>query len=162
MVSVKATVLRDGTAREIAVAHLVPGDVVELASGDMIPGDVRVVQAKDLFVIQGSLTGESLPVEKFAVESRVERQVGKSAAALLLESRIGFRRDRDRRLRERDLGSDFSASRVRQGRSRLMVSTWGTGFASRRPFRRACEHALPHSGSRVPAPAQEYVFRAWQ
>ncbi len=68
MISVKATVLRDGEAHEIPVAHLVPGDVVQLAAGDMIPGDVRIVSAKDLFVAQGSLTGESFPVEKFAVE----------------------------------------------------------------------------------------------
>ena len=68
MISVKATVLRGGAVQEIAVSHLVPGDVVQLAAGDMIPGDVRVVQAKDLFVIQGSLTGESFPVEKFVVE----------------------------------------------------------------------------------------------
>ncbi len=70
MISVKATVLRGGAAQEIAVSHLVPGDVVQLAAGDMIPGDVRVVQAKDLFVIQGSLTGESFPVEKFVVEKK--------------------------------------------------------------------------------------------
>ncbi len=68
MISVTATVLRDGTPQEIAVSQLVPGDVVQLAAGDMIPGDVRIVQAKDLFVIQGSLTGESFPVEKFDVE----------------------------------------------------------------------------------------------
>ena len=67
-ISVNATVLRDGAPKEIPVSHLVPGDVVQLAAGDMIPGDVRVVQAKDLFVVQGSLTGESYPVEKFAVE----------------------------------------------------------------------------------------------
>ena len=66
MISVSATVLRDGTPREIPLAQLVPGDVVQLAAGDMIPGDVRIVQAKDLFVIQGSLTGESFPVEKHA------------------------------------------------------------------------------------------------
>jgi len=72
MISVKATVLRDGTAQEVAVSHLVPGDVVHLAAGDMIPGDVRVVQAKDLFVIQGSLTGESFPVEKFVVERKAD------------------------------------------------------------------------------------------
>ncbi len=70
MISVKATVLRGGAAQEIAVSHLVPGDVVHLTAGDMIPGDVRVVQAKDLFVIQGSLTGESFPVEKFVVEKK--------------------------------------------------------------------------------------------
>jgi Mg2+-importing ATPase len=68
MISVTATVVRDGAAREIAVAQLVPGDVVQLAAGDMIPGDVRMVVAKDLFVTQGSLTGESFPVEKFEIE----------------------------------------------------------------------------------------------
>jgi len=68
MISVNATALRDGVAAEIPVTHLVPGDVIELACGDMIPGDVRIVHAKDLFVNQGSLTGESLPVEKFEVE----------------------------------------------------------------------------------------------
>ena len=68
MITVNATTLRDGTAREIPVAHLVPGDVVHLAAGDMIPGDVRLVHAKDLFVNQGSLTGESLPVEKYELE----------------------------------------------------------------------------------------------
>lgn len=56
--------------REIAVAQLVPGDVVRLAAGNMIPGVVRIIQAKDLFVIQGSLTGESFPVEKLEVEKK--------------------------------------------------------------------------------------------
>jgi P-type Mg2+ transporter len=73
MISVKATVLRNGTALEIPVSRLVPGDVVELTAGDMIPGDVRIVHAKDLFVIQGSLTGESFPVEKVAVEKGTDR-----------------------------------------------------------------------------------------
>jgi P-type Mg2+ transporter len=68
MISVTATVRRDGAVQEIPVAHLVPGDVVQLAAGDMVPGDVRIVQAKDLFVIQGALTGESFPVEKYEVE----------------------------------------------------------------------------------------------
>jgi len=68
MISVHATVLRDGRPREVPISELVPGDVVELAAGDMIPADVRIVQAKDLFVTQGSLTGESLPVEKHASE----------------------------------------------------------------------------------------------
>jgi Mg2+-importing ATPase len=66
MISVHATVLRDGRPRDVPVAALVPGDVVELAAGDMIPADVRVLSCKDLFVIQSSLTGESFPVEKFA------------------------------------------------------------------------------------------------
>lgn len=50
--------------QEIPIKYLVPGDVIFLAAGDMIPADVRLIAAKDLFVSQGALTGESLPVEK--------------------------------------------------------------------------------------------------
>jgi Mg2+-importing ATPase len=65
MIHVTATVIRDGEAREIPLRDLVPGDIIKLSAGDMIQGDVRVLSSKDLFVSQGSLTGESLPVEKF-------------------------------------------------------------------------------------------------
>ncbi len=65
MIKVTATVVRDGTPRELPLADLVPGDVVNLAAGDMIPADVRLLSAKDLFLVQGTLTGESMPVEKF-------------------------------------------------------------------------------------------------
>jgi Mg2+-importing ATPase len=65
MIHVTATVVRDGKARELPLRDLVPGDIINLSAGDMIPGDVRVIAAKDLFVSQGTLTGESLPVEKF-------------------------------------------------------------------------------------------------
>lgn len=64
MITVTATVVREGRPREIPLAELVPGDVVKLSAGDMIPADLRVLSCKDLFVIQSSLTGESLPVEK--------------------------------------------------------------------------------------------------
>ena len=53
--------------QEIPIKFLVPGDVVHLCAGDMIPADVRLLSAKDLFVSQGTLTGESLPIEKHAV-----------------------------------------------------------------------------------------------
>jgi len=69
MISVHATARRDGRTREVPIAELVPGDVIELAAGDMVPGDVRIVQAKDLFVSQGSLTGESIPIEKHASQA---------------------------------------------------------------------------------------------
>jgi len=65
MIHVTATVIRDGAAREMPLRDLVPGDIIKLSAGDMIPGDVRVLSCKDLFVSEGSLTGESLPVEKF-------------------------------------------------------------------------------------------------
>jgi Mg2+-importing ATPase len=75
MISVSATVLRDGQPVEVPVSRLVPGDLVQLAAGDMIPADVRLIAAKDLFVTQGSLSGESLPVEKFAVETNAKTTV---------------------------------------------------------------------------------------
>ena len=53
---------------EVPLAELVPGDVVLLSAGDMIPADCRILNAKDLFVAQAALTGESLPVEKHAVQ----------------------------------------------------------------------------------------------
>ena len=86
MISVTASVTRDGKAQEIAIAELVPGDLVQLAAGDMVPGDVRIVQAKDLFVIQGALTGESFPVEK----SDVERNAAKAGTAPIELSSIAF------------------------------------------------------------------------
>jgi len=52
--------------QEVPLERLVPGDVVLLAAGDMVPADVRLLRSKDLFVSQGALSGESLPVEKHA------------------------------------------------------------------------------------------------
>lgn len=58
---------------ELPIDQLVPGDIIKLAAGDMIPADLRIIQARDLFVAQASLTGESLPVEKVAA-TREPRQ----------------------------------------------------------------------------------------
>ncbi|HEY3324784.1 MAG TPA: magnesium-translocating P-type ATPase [Planctomycetota bacterium] len=65
MIHITATVQRDGKRQEVPLAQLVPGDLVLLAAGDMIPADVRLISAKDLFISQASLTGESFPTEKF-------------------------------------------------------------------------------------------------
>ena len=66
LVNTTIDVLRDGRGGERPISELVPGDVVRLAAGDMIPADLRILEAKDLFISQSSLTGESEPVEKFA------------------------------------------------------------------------------------------------
>lgn len=79
MVSNTATVLRvinengENAWLELPIDQLVPGDIIKLAAGDMIPADLRIIQARDLFVAQASLTGESLPVEKVAA-TREPRQ----------------------------------------------------------------------------------------
>jgi len=53
---------------ELAIKMLVPGDVIQLSAGDMIPADCRVLSARDLFMNQSAMTGESLPVEKYALQ----------------------------------------------------------------------------------------------
>ena len=63
-VTTTATVLRDGEKREVKLAEIVPGDIIYLSAGDITPADARVIIAKDLFVNQSALTGESFPVEK--------------------------------------------------------------------------------------------------
>ncbi|MBI2759575.1 MAG: magnesium-translocating P-type ATPase [Chloroflexi bacterium] len=64
MVNTTATAVRDGKEAEVALKFLVPGDIIRLNAGDMVPADMRVLSAKDLFLNQSALTGESLPVEK--------------------------------------------------------------------------------------------------
>ena len=83
MVGNNATVIRRVKAKaagapdeashlEIPQRALVPGDQVALSAGDMIPADCRVLSAHDLFVSQAAMTGEALPVEKFAVPDRAD------------------------------------------------------------------------------------------
>lgn len=63
-VQVKSTVLRDGTEHEISVEELVSGDVVIFHGGGIIPADCLLLEAKDLFIDEAALTGETYPVEK--------------------------------------------------------------------------------------------------
>ncbi len=65
-VTTSATVIRDGKEREVRIADIVPGDIVRLSAGDVVPADARVISAKDLFLDQSALTGESFPVEKIS------------------------------------------------------------------------------------------------
>lgn len=69
-----ANVLRDGQWNEILCRELVPGDIIKLIAGDLIPADALLLKAKDLHVQQAALTGESLPVEKEALQERTVSQ----------------------------------------------------------------------------------------
>ena len=66
MIHTTACVERGGVKQERPMEELVVGDIVHLAAGDMIPADLRILNAKDLFISQSALTGESEPVEKSA------------------------------------------------------------------------------------------------
>lgn len=61
---------------EISNEELVPGDVVMLSAGDMIPADIRIIESKDLFVSQSSLSGESDSIEKYPNLSRQRKYSG--------------------------------------------------------------------------------------
>ncbi|MGF3522898.1 MAG: magnesium-translocating P-type ATPase, partial [Candidatus Bathyarchaeia archaeon] len=63
-VTTTATVVRDGAKKEVKLPEIVPGDIIYLSAGDIAPADARLISAKDLFMNQSSLTGESFPVEK--------------------------------------------------------------------------------------------------
>ncbi|NNM59628.1 MAG: magnesium-translocating P-type ATPase [Legionellales bacterium] len=59
---------------EVPIKHIVPGEIVFLSAGDMIPADLRLLWAKDLFINQAAMTGEALPVEKFAHQKNINIQ----------------------------------------------------------------------------------------
>lgn len=64
MLSLQATVIRDGHRLVVAAESVVPGDIVFLQSGDRVPADLRLIRVKTLQVQEAALTGESAPVEK--------------------------------------------------------------------------------------------------
>jgi Mg2+-importing ATPase len=100
-VAIQVTALRDGQPCAVPAAEIVPGDVVLLAAGSLIPGDGVVLEAKDCFVNQALLTGESLPVEK---------QPGTSAPQAVVSARRNC---------------VFMGTSVRSGTARILIV--GTG-----------------------------------
>lgn len=73
LVAVKTTVLRNGKEEKIYLDEITIGDVVLLSAGELIPADLRIVEQKDLYVMQSSLTGESDSVRK--VESTQNKKI---------------------------------------------------------------------------------------
>jgi Mg2+-importing ATPase len=66
--------IRDGKETELPISDVVPGDIVVLQAGSIIPADLRLITAKDFFVSQSVLTGESMPIEKKAEEVKHESE----------------------------------------------------------------------------------------
>ena len=66
LVETTATIIRDGKKKKIPLKEVTLGDTIILSAGDMIPADLRVIEAKDLYVGQSSITGESDAVRKLS------------------------------------------------------------------------------------------------
>ena len=79
MLSLHATVIRDGRRRETAAEDLVPGEIVLLASGDKVPADLRLIETRNLRIEEAALTGESEPVEKSPDPVAAEAPIGDRA-----------------------------------------------------------------------------------
>ncbi len=88
MLSLQASVLRDGHRVVVAAEAVVPGDVVLLSPGDKVPADLRLFHVRGLQVQEAALTGESLPVEKsirlFAAETPLGDRAGMAYAGTLV------------------------------------------------------------------------------
>ncbi|KAB2325192.1 cation-transporting P-type ATPase [Betaproteobacteria bacterium SCN1] len=79
MLSPHALVSRAGARHEIDAEELVPGDIVHLASGDRVPADLRLVDTKNLRIMEAALTGESLAVEKQTAPVAADTALGDRA-----------------------------------------------------------------------------------
>ena len=88
VVQTKATVLRDGAQREIPVAEVVPGDIVVLSAGKSVPGDSLVLESKDLFLDEATLTGETYPVAKSAETTAPDAPLGQRTNALFMGTHV--------------------------------------------------------------------------
>jgi Mg2+-importing ATPase len=104
-VTVKATVLRDGGPQQIPAEEVVPGDVVLLSAGSLVPADGVLLEARDFYVNQAVLTGETFPVEKSPNEV--------APGAILTER----------------TNCVFMGTNVRSGSARLLVVQTGTATA---------------------------------
>ena len=74
--------------QEIPIEEVVVGDIINLAAGDMIPADMRIIQAKDLFVSQSALTGESDTVEKTAQSTQKAQSLSETANLAFMGSNV--------------------------------------------------------------------------
>lgn len=101
----KVTALRDGAPASVPAEDLVPGDIVMLSAGSLVPADGRVLEAKDFFVSQAALTGETFPAEK---------KPGQAAPVSSLAERTNC---------------VFAGTNVRSGTALALVAVTGAGTA---------------------------------
>ena len=87
-----ATVIRDEIQQEIPIEELVVGDIIKLSAGDMLPADALLLETRDFFIQQSSLTGESESVEKKAIwipsEEETQKPVLESERFVFMGSNV--------------------------------------------------------------------------
>jgi len=88
-VTLKANVLRDGRSQSVPAEAIVPGDVVLLSAGSLIPADAVVLEARDFFVNQAVLTGETFPVEKTAARAPADASLAQRTNAVFMGTNVG-------------------------------------------------------------------------
>jgi P-type Mg2+ transporter len=87
-VATRVQVARDGKVRDVSLAEVVPGDVALLSAGRSVPGDGVLLEARDLFISEAALTGESEPAEKAPGPSPLETPLGRRAGAAFLGTHV--------------------------------------------------------------------------
>jgi len=88
MIKIRSSVLRSGTLKDVFVEHVVPGDIIELRAGDIVPGDSRILQSKDLFVNEATLTGETYPAEKMPKDLDRDTPLSKRINSLFMGTSV--------------------------------------------------------------------------
>jgi P-type Mg2+ transporter len=88
LVQIRARASRDRQAVDVPVEEIVPGDVVALVAGDTIPADCLILEAKDLFVDEATLTGEAYPVEKMPGPVPPETPLAKRSNCLFMGTHV--------------------------------------------------------------------------
>lgn len=88
LVEVRAEVLRDGQATSVALAEIVPGDVVLLSAGGSVPADCRILEERDLFTNEASLSGETFPVEKNVGDLPADTPLARRSNAVFMGTHV--------------------------------------------------------------------------
>jgi Mg2+-importing ATPase len=88
LVRSNATVIREGVERLVPHENVVPGDVIILAAGSLLPADCALLGARDLFVDESALTGESFPVQKRVGISPADAPIAGRTGALFFGTHV--------------------------------------------------------------------------
>ena len=131
IVRVTAEVVRDGTVQEIATDEIVPGDILLLSAGAGVPGDCRVLESKNLFADEATLTGETYPIEKIVGVVGVDTPLNQRTNCVWMGTHVisgkcpGDRRSDGKKNRIRSHRATLNAApagdRIRAGRTPLWI-----------------------------------------